>query len=74
MINDDLCVYCIIFERIISKSLFLVGVFLLNSLDNSDGNGLFHVSDGESSEGRIFGEDFNAHGLLGDEFDHGGIT
>lgn len=43
-------------------SLFF-GFFLGNFLDNSNGNGLFHISDGESSEGRILRESFNTHWL-----------
>jgi len=34
---------------------------------------LLHVSNGESSEGGILGEDLTTHGLGGDEGDHGGI-
>jgi len=52
-------------------SLFF-GLFLGNFLDNSDGNGLFHISDCESSEGGILGEGFNAHGLGWDhDYDSG---
>ena len=43
-------------------------------LDDTDGNGLFHVTNGESAEGRVRGEGLNAHGLLGDHADEGGIT
>jgi len=34
---------------------------------------LLHISDGESSQGGIFGEDFTGHGLGGDEGNHGSI-
>jgi hypothetical protein len=51
-------------------SLFFLGDFL----DNTDGNSLFHVSDGESSEGWVLVEGFNAHGFLGKHSDHSGIT
>jgi len=53
----------------------LSNVFLLDDfLDDTDGNGLFHVSDGESSEGWVLIEGFNAHWFLWDESDHGGIS
>jgi len=35
---------------------------------------LFHVSDGESSERRIFGEDFNAHGFAGNHSNEASVT
>jgi hypothetical protein len=35
---------------------------------------LFHVSDSESTERWEVGEGFDDHGLLGDEFDHSGIS
>jgi len=35
---------------------------------------LFHVSDGESSERRIFREDFNAHWFSGNHVNHAGLT
>jgi hypothetical protein len=56
--------------------LFLSGSssLLFNGLDDTDGNGLLHVSDGESSKRRIVGESFNTHGLVGDEGNHSAIT
>jgi len=52
-------------------SLLLGGGFLLfDLLDDTDSNGLLHVSNGESTEGRILGEDFDAHGLVGGKGDH----
>ena len=51
------------------------GLFLLDDfLDDSDGNGLLHVSDGESTEWWVLRESFNAHWLLWDHSDHSGIT
>jgi len=35
---------------------------------------LFHVSDGESTEGRVFREDFNAHRLGGNHSNEAGIS
>jgi hypothetical protein len=35
---------------------------------------LFHVSDGKSSEGRIFRENFNAHGFSGNHINQTGLT
>ncbi len=49
-------------------------LLLCDFLDDTDGNGLLHVSDGESSEGWVLIEGLNAHGLLGDHSDHGGIS
>ena len=43
-------------------------------LDDTDGNGLSHVSDGEATERGVGGEDLDDHGLLGDKLDHSGIT
>jgi len=45
-----------------------------NFLDDTDGDGLLHITDGEAAERSILGEFFDDHGLLGDELDHGGIT
>jgi len=39
-------------------------LFLGNFFDDTDGNGLFHVSDGKSSEGWVLVEGFNAHWFL----------
>ena len=50
-------------------------LFLLDDfLDDTDGNGLLHVSDGESSEWWVLVEGFNAHWLLWDHSDEGGFT
>lgn len=35
---------------------------------------MLHVSNGESSEGRIFSEGLNAHGLGGNKLNHSGVT
>ena len=43
-------------------------------LDDTDGDGLPHVTDGETSKRREVGESFHAHGLRGDQFDDGGIA
>ena len=42
-------------------------------LDDSDSDGLSHVSDGESTERSVLGEWLDDHGLLWDEFDHAGV-
>jgi len=50
-------------------------LFLLDDfLDNSDGNGLLHVSNGESSEGWVLIECFNAHWFLWDHSNEGSIS
>jgi len=58
-------------ERI--KSFLCASSLLFNGLDNSDGDGLFHVSDGESSQRRIFIEGFNAHGFAGNQDGHAAV-
>ena len=63
-----ICVLCDIYES------FLLEVFLLNSLDDTDGDGLLHVSNGESSERWVLSKDFNGHWLGWDKLDHGSIT
>jgi len=53
----------------------LTGLFFLGDfLDDTDGNGLFHISDGKSSEGWVLIEGFNAHGFLGEHSNHSSIT
>jgi len=53
-------------------STALVG--LLDGLDDTDGNGLPHVTDGETTERRILVVGLNAHGLRGNELNDGSIT
>lgn len=53
-----------------SSFLILFG----GALDDSDGDGLFHVSDGESSKRRVLSEGLNAHGLGGLEDDEGRVS
>ena len=42
--------------------------------DDTNGDGLPHVSDGESTKGWVVGVRLDTEGLLGDELDDGGIT
>lgn len=54
---------------------FTSGVFLLdNSLDNTDSNGLSHITDGETAERGVVGEFLDNHGLGGLHGHHAGIT
>jgi len=46
----------------------------VDSLDDTDGNGLTHITNSETTKRRILSELLNNHGLGGDELDHGGIT
>lgn len=46
----------------------------LDGLDDTDGNGLAHVTDGETTERGVVGESLNAHGLGGNHLDDSGIT
>ena len=47
---------------------------LLDGLDDTDGDGLAHVTDGEAAQGRVVGESLNAHGLGGNQLDDGRVT
>jgi len=47
---------------------------LLNLLDDTDSDGLTHVTDGETTKRRVVGESLNAHGLGGNHLDDGGVT
>jgi hypothetical protein len=47
---------------------------LLDGLDDTDGDGLTHVTDGETAQRRVVGESLNAHGLGGNHLDDGGVT
>jgi len=43
------------------------GVLLDDGLDDTDGDGLTHITDGETAEGSVVRESLDAHGLLGNE-------
>ena len=43
-------------------------------LDDTDGNGLPHVPDGEPSKGRELSEGLDAHGLAGEQLHNGGVA
>lgn len=47
---------------------------LVDGLDDTDGNGLAHVTDGETTERGVLSESLNTHGLGGNHLDDGGIT
>jgi len=47
---------------------------LVDSLDDTDGNGDSHVSDSESTKRRVLSEGLNTHGLGRNHSDHSGIT
>jgi len=49
-------------------------VSLDDGLDDTDGDGLTHITDGETTEGRILSEGLNAHRLGGNHLDDSGIT
>jgi len=50
------------------------GVGFIDSLDDTDGDGLSHISDGESSKRWVLREGLDAHWLGGGHEDDGGIT
>jgi hypothetical protein len=47
---------------------------LLDGLDDTNGNGLPHVSDGESTKRRVVGVRLDTEGLLRDELDDSSVT
>jgi hypothetical protein len=47
---------------------------LLDGLDDTDGDGLSHVTDGETTKRRVFGEGLDTHGLGRNHLDDGGIA
>jgi len=49
-------------------------VRLGNGLDDTDGNGLTHVTDGETTERWVLGESLNTHGLGWHHLDDGSVT
>jgi len=50
------------------------GSGLINRLDDTDSDGLTHVTDSETTQRRVVGESLNAHGLGGNHLDDSGIT
>ncbi|GAO48339.1 hypothetical protein G7K_2513-t1 [Saitoella complicata NRRL Y-17804] len=50
------------------------GSGLLNGLDDTDSDGLTHVTDSETTEGRVLSESLNTHGLGGNHLDDSSIT
>jgi len=59
-------------RRLRHLSTALVG--LLNGFDDSNSNGLSHVTDGETTKRGVLVVRFNTHRLAGDELDNAGIT
>jgi len=49
-------------------------VNLHNALDNTDSDGLSHVTNGETAKRRIFGESLDAHGLGGNHLNNSSIA
>jgi len=47
---------------------------LLDGLDDADGDGLAHVTDGEAAQRGVVSESLNAHGLGGNHLDNGRVT
>lgn len=54
--------------------LSTLAVGLLNGLDDTDSNGLTHVTDGETTKRGVLLVGLDTHGLLGDKLDDGGVT
>merc|ERR1711975_129565 len=49
-------------------------IAFLDGFDNTDGNGLSHISDSESSQWSVGREWFDAHWFGWDHFDNSGVT
>jgi hypothetical protein len=47
---------------------------LVDALDDTDGDGLTHITDGETAQRRIVSESLNAHWLARSQFDDSGVT
>jgi len=59
-----------------SRSFFFF-IFDLNFgtlFDDTDSDGLFHISDSESTKRWIFSEYFNTHSFSGDHINHAGLS
>ena len=56
------------------RTLATLAVGLLDGLDDTDGDGLPHVTDSETTERRVLVVGLNAHRLARDKLDDGGIT
>ena len=54
--------------------LATLAVGLLDRLDDTDSDGLTHVTDGEATERGVLGEGLDTHGLRGDHLDDGGVA
>lgn len=61
-------------REVISRTLSTRLVGLLNGLDDTDSDGLPHVTDGETSERSVLVVLLNTHGLGGDEGGNASIT
>jgi len=71
-VGDSLLLLGSLLGRLGNLSTFAVG--LLDRLDDTDGNGLPHVSDSESSQRCVLGVSLDTHGLGRDELHHRGVT
>lgn len=60
--------------RILENHSFLDWSLLVGNLDDTDGNGLLHVSNGESSQWWVFSERFNTHWLGWGEDDQSRVS
>jgi len=59
---------------VISLGTSLTRLLLDDLLDDTDSDGLTHVTDGETSQRWVLVEGFNAHWLGWEQLDHGSIT
>jgi hypothetical protein len=51
-----------------------LAIRLLDALDDTDGNSLSHVTDGETTERGVVGEGLDTHGLGRDHLDKASVT
>jgi hypothetical protein len=68
--------YTLLFSGFLSRfgGLSTGTITFINRFDDTDGNGLSHISNSESSKWSVLGESFDAHWLGWFKFNNGGIT
>jgi len=65
----------LLLESLVGRFGSLRGTLLLgNVLDDTNSNGLLHVTDSETPKGRVLLEGFDTHGLAGDHLNDAGIA
>jgi len=73
IILSNICLFLLLVDLLGSLGLLGVLGLDLDFLDDTDGNGLSHVSDGEATQRRVLGELLDAHWLGGHQLDDGSL-